>query len=211
MPNVVTISASYGAHGDEVARTVADRLNLPFLDRAIPAAEAHVLAMSGEIDESLDEPIPNRWARIAAAFANTAAPIGPVPIAAELIDGPERIRLENEALLTKVADTTGAVILGRAGMAVLGGRPDVLCVRLDGPVEVRIKQAMKRGIDEATARQGQREIDRARNSYTRVFFNVRQDDPKLYHLMLDSSALSIGTCVEIVVQAAMDRFGSPTR
>jgi cytidylate kinase len=93
-------------------------------------------------------------------------------------------------------------------MVVLGGRPDVLCVRLDGPVEARIAQVVAHGVDEASARQGQREVDDAREAYARVFFNVRQDDPHLYHLILDSTVTSIEACVDIIVRAAQDRFGS---
>jgi cytidylate kinase len=107
-----------------------------------------------------------------------------------------------------MADTTGAVVLGRAGMVVLGGRPDVLCVRLDGPVEVRIAQVAALGIDEASARQGQQEVDSARETYARVFFNVRQDDPRLYHVILDSTVLSAEACIDIIARAAQDRFGT---
>jgi cytidylate kinase len=116
--------------------------------------------------------------------------------------------LESEAKLREVAATTGAVILGRAAMVVLGNRPDVLCARLDGPVEARIAQVISLGIDEATARKQQREVDKARDSYARVFFNVRQDDPRLYHVVLDSTALSLEACVDILDRAARDRFGT---
>ena len=93
-------------------------------------------------------------------------------------------------------------------MVVLGGRPGVLCVRLDGPVEARIAQVMAQGVDEASARQGQRDVDSAREAYARVFFNARQDDPRLYHLILDSTVLSAEACTGIIVRAAQDRFGS---
>jgi cytidylate kinase len=78
---------------------------------------------------------------------------------------------------------------------------------LDGPVEARIAQAMALGLDEDTARKGQRAVDRARDAYARVFFNVRQDDPRLYHVILDSTSLSVEASVEIIVRAAQDRFG----
>jgi cytidylate kinase len=51
-------------------------------------------------------------------------------------------------------------------------------------------------------------VDRARDAYARVFFNVRQDDPRLYHLILDSTALSVEGSVDIIVRAASDRFGA---
>jgi hypothetical protein len=207
MPHVVTVSASYGAFGDRISRAVAERLDLPFMDRAIPAAVAHELAESGEMEESLDEPVPNRWERIIMGFANATTPMGPAQLPPEVIQTPERFRAASEAKLRQVADTTGGVVLGRAGMAVLGGRPDVLCVRLDGPVEARIAQVVAWGLDEESARKGQREVDRAREAFARVFFNVRQDDPRLYHLIIDSTVVSVDACVEIIVRAARDRFG----
>ena len=161
MASVVTISASYGTRGGEIARQVADRLDLPFLDRAIPPSLAQEMAQSGEIEESLDEPAPSRWERIIMGFANATTPMGPNQLPTEVIETPDRFRKENEAKLRDVADTTGGVILGRAGMAVLGSRPDVLCARLDGPVEARIAQAMAQGLDEDSARKGQRAVDRA--------------------------------------------------
>jgi hypothetical protein len=200
MPHVVTISASYGAHGDQIAHRVADLLDLPFLDRAIPASMVQQLTPSGEIEESLDEPAPRRWERIIMGFANATTPMGPNQLPTAEIETPERFRKANEARLRDIADTAGGVILGRAGMAVLGGRRDVLCVRLDGP-------AMAQGVDEESARKDQRAVDRARDAYARVFFSVRQDDPRLYHLALDSTALSVEACVDVIARAARDRFG----
>ncbi len=43
---IVTISASYGAGGPEVGPAVAERLGLPFHDRAIPAQVAGRLGVS---------------------------------------------------------------------------------------------------------------------------------------------------------------------
>jgi hypothetical protein len=208
MRGVVTLSASYGARGDEVGRALAGRLQLPFVDRAIPtAAAARQLGLPEDVGESLDEHAPSRWERIAAAFVNMV-PAGPVEVTAGVPRTPEGFRSASEAELRHVADTTGAVVLGRAGMVVLGGRPGVLCVRLDGPVEARIAQVVAHGVDEASARQGQREVDSAREAYARVFFNVRQNDPRLYHVILDSTVLSAEACISIIVRAAQERFGT---
>ena len=209
MPNTVTISASYGALGHKIAHALAERLDLPFLDRAIPAAAAHDLAQSPDMAESLDEHVPSRWERIAIGFANVSVPMGPDPLPSQMIQTPEVFRAANESALFEFADTTGGVILGRAAMAVLTERSDVLCVRLDGPVEARIAQVVAHGVDEDVARKGQREVDRARDAYARVLFNARQDDPALYHLMLDSTAFSVDACLDIIMRAVADRFGTP--
>ncbi len=41
-----------------------------------------------------------------------------------------------------------------------------------------------------------------------LFFNARQGDPRLYHLILDSTVLSAEACTDIIVRAAQDRFGA---
>src|ERR1700759_3653505 len=160
MRGVVTISASYGARGDKVSRAVAERLGLPFYDRAIPpSAAARQLGLPIDVGESLDAHTPSFWERFAAGFANVATPAGPDVVSEVVPVTPEQFAADSKAELERIADADGGVLLGRAGMVALAARPDVLCVRLDGPVEARIAQVtgLGLGIDEARARHGQPE------------------------------------------------------
>src|ERR1700760_917832 len=157
MRGVVTISASYGARGDKVSRAVAERLGVPFSARPIPPpGAARQLALPIDVGESLDAHTPSFWERFAAWFANVATPAGPDVVSEAVPVSPEQFAADSKAELQRIADTSGGVLLGRAGMVALGGRPDVLCVRLDGPVEARIAQVvgLGLGIDEARGRQG---------------------------------------------------------
>lgn len=203
----VTLSASYGAGGSRVGPAVAERLGLPFLDRAIPAAVARRLALSSDDAEGLDERAPTGLDRLAGAFAHLSSPVGPSTLTVDPAADPERFRDATEAVLRNAADTTGAVILGRAGMVVLAHRPDVLCVRLDARPEARLARVVELdGIDEDVARKELKQSDAAREAYVRVFYRARQDDPGLYHVILDTAAVDLATCVEIVVVAACARF-----
>jgi len=88
----------------------------------------------------------------------------------------------------------------------------VLCVRLDAPVEARIARVTElEGIDEETARKELSDSDAAREGYVRVFYKARQGDPALYHVMLDTAAVDLDTCVGIVVTAARARFAASAR
>lgn len=206
MPAVVTISASFGAGGSIVGPKVAQRLGLPFLDRAIPVAAARRLQLPDSVAAALDEHAPSVLERLAGALAHASAPIGPDPIDMVGDDDPDEFRHATEAVLRQVADTTGAVVLGRCAMVVLAGRPDVLSVRLDGPVAARVASvAAREAMDVEEVRRAQHESDRTREAYARVFYRVRQDDPKLYHLMVDTTAIDLDSCVEMVVTAAAAR------
>lgn len=204
----VTISASYGARGEQIAQAVAERLGLAFLDRAIPLGAARQLHLPEDSVESSDERAPTRWDQFASALSAAGAVSTATGVAPEPIEDPDAFRTATESILRSVADNTGAVILGRAGMVVLGNRPDVLRVRLDGPVEARITQAVADGADPATARDAQQDVDGARDHYARFFYKQRQDDARLYHLIIDTTALPIDACVGLVVAAAQALLAS---
>ena len=53
--HVVTISATYGAGGSVVGPAVAERLGVPFVDRAIPTRVADDLGISVEHALTRDE------------------------------------------------------------------------------------------------------------------------------------------------------------
>ena len=204
---VITISSSFGSFGALIGRQVATELGLSFFDRAIPVAVAHQLAVDADEVLEYDERPPKRIDRMLAAFAAAVVPLGSEH-ATTLVDSPKRVREGTEAVLRAIADGDGGVVLGRAGMYVLRDRADVLRVRLDGPVQLRIAQVLAtEETDLETATAQQRETDGAREAYAQIFYGVSQTDPSLYHLMLDSADLSPELCTEIIVKAAREHLG----
>jgi cytidylate kinase len=78
----------------------------------------------------------------------------------------------------------------------------VLRVRLFGPAGARMAQAVRFGdIDQATARQRRLEVDRARAQYVRRLYRADIDDPDLFHLHLDSTALPLEACADLIAAA----------
>jgi cytidylate kinase len=204
----VTVAATYGAGGSVIAPAVAKLLDLPFIDRAIPVAVAE------EIHEPLDAALADdadRTPRVARVLDRVLATSGlfvGVTASAEQRGALPEIARTEEAL-RHVADTTGAVILGRAAVFALKDRPGVLHVRLDGDVEARRRVAAARsGMDMAAATRVQQQTDRARLAYVQHFYPRAGawDDPRCYHVVLDSTAISHEACIDIIVRAAQDLF-----
>ena len=97
-------------------------------------------------------------------------------------------------------------MLGRAGAMVLGDRPDVLHVRLDGPRDRRLAAAVERSgrpLDEV--RREMEANDRTREAYVRHFYRCDPAEARHYHLVVDSTALPLETVVDLVVTAARAR------
>jgi cytidylate kinase len=204
VPHVVTISATYGAGGTTVSRAVADALHLPYLERVVTPHLARQLQPAGPESLAEDEKHERLFQRIVEALAGLPLALGgaaPTPV--EEVSTEERVRADVEASIRNLADTTGGVVLGRAGMAVLADRPDACHVRLDGPKPRRIRQAMAREhVDEAEATRRLRETDKARALYVRRFYDRDPRDSTLYHLVLDSTTLPLDVCAQLIVRAA---------
>ena len=201
---VVTLSATYGAFGSLIGPDVAERLRVPFLDRAIPAEVAERLAVSLDEAESHDERAERGLERALATFAAVPMLLGAPPATGTAEEG-RTFQEETERVIhAHVRD--GGVILGRAGALVLAEHPTALHVRLDGPARARVAQiARLANIDEREAERRRHDADRAREAYVKHFYRADPADPRLYHLVLDSTALDRDTCVELIALAARAR------
>ncbi len=212
---VVTISAAYGAGGGFIGPQVADRLGVTFIDRAVSAEVAAEMAERTEAVEGFEDEMGDTVTRWLTLFAGTAGIFG--------MTSPDDYQFHDERSYKEHVDTVlhrealgGAVILGRGGQVVLHTIPAALHVRLDGPVERRIAQAVEfSGISEPDARRAQRHIDAARHRYVSRLYHANVADPRWYHLVIDATAVPWATCVEIIVTAIegrdqIRRLGSPT-
>jgi len=198
-PPLVTISASYGAGGSQIGPAVAERLGVEFLDRAIPTSVADRLRVP--LDDALahDESLGDAIGRLVSTFALLPELAGAMVQAGYLAG--EDYRRETERLIKEHADS-GAVILGRAGAVILRDHPGALHVRLDGPPERRVAQAVEiEGLSPNDAERLRKDGDRAREAYVRHFYGCDAKDPSLYHLVIDSTALSKETVVEVIAAA----------
>ena len=202
---LVTISAAYGAGGSQVGPAVAERLGVPFLDRAIPTAVAARLAIPHQDALERDESVGGWFTRALLSFGQVGPVLGgatPVPDALLTDDA---FREATEQVLREHAEH-GGVILGRAGAVVLREHRGALHVRLTGPKEARIEQGMLlEGVDRATAERHVGESDRARETYVRHFYRCDARDPALYHLVIDTTAFPLSACTDLIVEAAHAR------
>ena len=202
---VVTFSAAYGAAGAEVAPAVAERLGLPFHDRAIAAQVAGRLGVPVAEAEANDETVVRGLWRLVASLGTMPDPVGGVLPTSSLPDA-RAYRQQTERVLEEIAAGAGGVVLGRAGAIVLKERPDVLHVRLDGPRDRRLAAAVERsGRPLEEVRREMEVNDRTREAYVRHFYRCDPEAARHYHLVLDSTALPVETVVDLVVTAARAR------
>jgi cytidylate kinase len=199
---LITLSASYGAGGSEVGPELAQRLGVPFADRAIPAAVADRMGISHEEANRRDEDVERGLDRILHNLVPMAELYGIGGVDPALLKATAHHEAAAE-VIRELAATGRGVILGRAAAVVLADDPRALHVRLHGPAARRIVQAMRlEDVSRETAERRQRETDRAREAYVRRYYDCNPSDCELYDLVLDSTRLPLATCVDLIATAS---------
>jgi cytidylate kinase len=197
---LITVSATYGTGGSVVAPALAERLGLPFLQRATSTEGQVVLTDPCHERLVVEEAKATPVHRLLASFTHSM-PVGPTqsPLSARHQD--EDLRCSAEAGINDLLAGGGGVILGRAAAVVLG-RDRGFHVRLDGPPDRRIIQgATVEGISQEQASAHMQAADRARSAYVRRLYRVDPADASLYHMVIDSTATPLDTVIELVLTA----------
>jgi cytidylate kinase len=169
--------------------------------------------LADELDELLvaqdPDAGPPRLSTAAALGLCWGTPAG-ITLDALLPDDDEK-RATEQAVLDRAATGEG-VILGRAATVLLRNDPRVMHVRLDGPVERRVaRAAAMEGIDPEEARRRLELTDRARYAYMDSLYGVDPGAPRLYHLIVDATAMPLESCAELVAHAARSWQGRAPR
>jgi cytidylate kinase len=203
---VVTLAALYGAGGSVVGPKVAERLAVPLLDRAITERVAERTGLSEDAVADIDDQPRTTVQRLMASLGRSTTVSGGGAGSVERLDLQERaVRARIEEFLAR-SSVSGGVAIGRGGMVILRSVPWALHVYLGGPLEARLRQRMSlEDIDHDTAERRQRVEDHTRIEYVRRAYGVDGTDPELYHLMIDSTAVSLDTCVDLIVAASQAR------
>jgi len=204
---VITFSSSFGSGGSVVAARVAATLRWDLHNRAIPVQVASRLSLPLEAALSSDEASQTRLGRLLARFSFQLASETAGNFPPENFVDEESFRHQSELIIRNLASNSNCVIVGRASAIVIGNVETALHVRLNGDRDRRViaaAEALNISIEESTKRLI--ETDRARGLYVRHFYGRDWADASLYHLVIDSSAVSLETCVDIVLVAAKARF-----
>lgn len=197
MRRIITVSARYGAGGSVVAPSVADALGFRFFDRAVPDGADPADAATGEA-AGAEPRTGGFWVRVLEAFAQMPADpsTGMLPVTSDAA-----LRSTAEQHLERFLARGEGVVLGWASAVVIA---DGYHVRLDGPSEARLRQAMALDgtLREDEARRQMKETDRIRALYWRRLYGREFSDMRPFHLVIDSTAVDLETVRDLITTGA---------
>ena len=189
--SIITVSHAAFSGGSAIAEKVASALNYRCVDRevlmeasrryGIPEAKyAEVLETEGRWWE--------RW-----------------------LESLRLYRITLQAAMCEVAQGGKLVYYGRAGQELFPGVRHVLKVMIVAPIDHRVQLIRARkGLDEESARQFLKDVDRVRSRRLRALFNVDWQDPVGYDLVLNASRMSTETAAHVIAEAARRDEYQPT-
>jgi cytidylate kinase len=210
---IITISRQVGSGGKEIANQVANLLGYRLFDKQLMSKVAAEMGLSESEVIDFSEAHYKAPGFLDRLFGRRSQPVAKISTRKRDSTGAEAITMEqlDEAFCVELVRTTiqaayeqgNLIILGRGGQAILKDRPDVFHVRIAAPLEVRVRriQAEKKGIIAEDAREWATEQDRKTAEYLKRFFEIRWDDPMLYHLEINTGKVEPGSAARIIANA----------
>ena len=179
--SAITISREIGSQGDTIAEQIAKRLGYQLVDKN---TIEKVFRQYGFVDftETYDES--GFWAQFD-------------PHRAEMISMLNRV-------IEAMVQHGNVVLLGRGGFAVLKGYADVLNVRIQAPLSIRIEQIMSelKITDQARAEEMVKESDHMRQNFLETAYGKQWDSVSAFDLVIDTQKISPEMAVDWLEAAA---------
>jgi len=189
---IITIGRQHGSGGHDIARALAERLNISCYDKEIVDEAAAKSNFSKEVVSSFDEK------RVATLITHEPHYLGMhegfrlnMQVAAAQFDA-----------IRSIAEKGDAIFVGRCADYVLRGREDLLRVFIMADMPDRIGTIMKRySIGEDQAKKLIRTVDKDRSSFYRYYTDQIWGEASNYDLCINSGTLGIEGAVGIILSS----------
>lgn len=197
---VITIAREKGSGGYDIAKKLADRLNVPFYDRKLLRIASDVSGINeqlfGEVDERL-----GKHEMMRAAEKVYCGEV--LPPDSDNYTSQENLFQFQAKIICELAETSSCIIVGRCADYILKGNSYLLRVFIHAPIEARIERVASYSLawSEAEIKKYISEQDKHRAEYYRFYTGEDWRDASHYDISLDSAALGEDGCVSRIKKA----------
>ena len=189
--DIITISREFGSGGRTIGKEVAKRLGIPCYDQQIIERLEEQSGFSKEyIAERAEYAHHSNW--LANMFASHNSIHAP--------SNQDYLWGLQKRVLTDIAKEGPCVIVGRCADSILQKDFNCLRVFVHASLEKREERIVKvYGYRKDSPRKRLKKKDKTRKAYYRYYTETEWGVAKNYHIALDSGALGIDKCVDIIV------------
>lgn len=201
---VITINRELGSGGRTIGKLLAERLNVPFYDKALIQSLEERYGLSREQIERLKGQKHNWWAdfkRSLKVMPNYVAPqlVPDQSAMPDFLITDDIFKAETE-ILKGIADDGSCVITGRSGFYVFRNHPNHLSIFIQASKAHRIERVMqKKKISSEEAVKIIDEVDEGRENYVRKYTGSTRYDTRNYDLVINADQHSEDDVVEMIM------------
>ncbi|MBR6120950.1 MAG: cytidylate kinase-like family protein [Prevotella sp.] len=181
---VITINREAGSGGRTVGSKVAEKLGVPFYDKALIQALMEKYHLTVEEIENVKGRKHDWWSEFKRVVGIDT--VGDSVInTPDMFNAADIFRREVE-ILKGIAEPESCVIAGRSGFFVFEDHPNHLSILITAPLEHRIQRLMrKQGITAEEAKKTIEKIDAQRENYINKYTGTSRYDTRNYDLVIN--------------------------
>lgn len=187
---IITISREFGSGGRSIGKMVAEQLGVSFYDKDLIEKVAGQSGLSSKFIEEKGEYSPSKSSF---AYAFVGRTVSGMSIDDYLWSVQRKIILD-------IAEKESCVIVGRCADYILKNREDVLNVFVHADMEKRAERIVRLyGETDKEPEKRLKEKDKKRKVNYKYYTEQEWGKSQNYHITLDSGALGIEKCVELIM------------
>ena len=204
---VITINRELGIGGRTIGKKLAERLNVPFYDKALIKALTKKYKLSVKEIEEMKGRNHSWWAEFKRAM-NIGAEMGvsQYHYRAKFSDMPDMLTTDEmfsteQEVLRGIATDESCVIAGRSGFFVFREHPNHLSILIQASMDYRIERvARKQNLTAEEARKAIEQVDKMRENYVKKYTGFSRYDTRNYDLVLRADGKTEDELVDIILQ-----------
>ena len=202
---VITINRELGSGGRTVGRLLAEKLDVPFYDKAVIKALQEKYNLTTAEIERLKGRKHSWWADVERilkldAGMNSNYYLPKRVDAPDLLTTDEMFKTETE-ILKGLTEEKSCIVAGRSGFHVFREHPNHLNILIQASMHYRVERIMrKQNMSEDEARKTIEQVDQMRENYVKKYTGTSRYDTRNYQLVISMDDLSEDDAVEIIME-----------
>ena len=195
----ITIARTLGSDGGEIARRVAQQLNIRFIDKELLSIASSESGISEALFNVMDEKLNRRiFRQSTAAYRGEAY----APGHEDFLSNKNLFEYQSKVLRDIYNQGEPFIVVGRAGSFILDEFPNVVRVNVVASEQYCVENIMDRNcISESEARKLIAKTNKYRYDFFKYFTGKEWGNPLNYDMCLNSSSLGIENCVQLIVES----------
>lgn len=191
---IITISRAFGSGGHTIGQEVAKRLGIPFYDKELVDEVAKQSGFHADFIKEAGE-----YAPVSSSFLFSIA-VSPNPLSTmHTMSMADQLFVYQTNVIRNLAEKGPCVIVGRCADYILRDEADLLKAFIYADMDKRADRIVRLyGETEEAPIKRLKDKDKRRAAYYNFYTDTQWGSVHSYHISLDSGALGIDKCAEIL-------------